>query len=319
MQADVSTTRKYGGTGLGLAITKQLAELMGGAIGVESTLGLGSAFWIAIPFEITDKLSEEKQIRRKKYMSGILPPERVRVLVAEDHALNQMFISRLLRRFGIGNFEIVEDGSAVLKRYQEAPWDIILMDCHMPGKSGYDTARDIRGSEKHTGRRVPIIAMTANAMVGDKEKCLRAGMDEYISKPIAIEELKEILSQWIHFPNIPLRQQEAPPVDLSGLRIFSEGDMETEKELIRVFIDQSDRNFSILRESYGAADPAAWQEAAHMFKGGAAGVGAALLSTLCNEAQHSNGSAGERRTLFEKISGEYARVKTHLKEIGLLS
>jgi CheY-like chemotaxis protein len=192
-QADVSICREYGGTGLGLAITKQLVELMGGAIGVHSVVGEGSIFWFTIPFEVTNALSKEKSARKKRMMEGTILPSAARILVAEDHPMNQLFITKLLERFGIISFVIVDNGMDVLKRYREKPWDVILMDCHMPEKNGYDTTKDIRALEKETGRHVSIIAMTANAMVGDKEKCLRYGMDEYISKPINSDELKEII------------------------------------------------------------------------------------------------------------------------------
>jgi PAS domain S-box-containing protein len=320
VQADTSTTRKYGGTGLGLAITKQLVELMGGKIGVRSVVDQGSTFWFSLPLKTTDTLSEGKKQRRKKRDIGNLPPENAQILVAEDHPMNQIFISKLLKRFGIGHVEIVNTGTEVLKRYQEKAWDVILMDCHMPMRNGYDTTMDIRNLEKQTGKHVPIIAMTANAMVGDREKCLRVGMNEYISKPINSDELKEVLSQWIRFTT-PDEGSASPLaktfVDLSKLKEFSGGDLGMEKELVQAFILQSDINLKTLHDNARQGDLKTWQEAGHMFKGGALGVGAMELAELCAQAQHFFGTVEERAALFEKIDTEYARVKAYLKDAGL--
>ncbi len=323
VQADTSTTRKYGGTGLGLAITRELVAMMGGKIGVRSKIGQGSTFWFVIPFSVTNKLHEEGDAREEKTRKGFTPASKAHILVAEDHPMNQLLMKRILAKFQIGSTEIVANGNEALAALDKKPWTAILMDCHMPEKNGYDATVEIRKIERHTNKHIPIVAMTANAMVGDKEKCLASGMDEYIRKPVDIEDLKAILGQWIVFDadenTMEQAPKEKPPIDLTMLRLLTDAEPEVEKELIKTFILQSDKNLETLRENRstdGKSKP--WAEAAHMFKGASGSIGAEALRQLCNEAQFFNGSPVSRTALFQKIEAEYARVKNHLYQQGFM-
>lgn len=207
-QEDETITRKFGGTGLGLAITKDIVDLMSGEIGVESEEGKGSIFWFEIIFNIghakVESVIEDKVAipvpLEKENSEEVLAVADARILIAEDHNLNQILIKKALTRMGIVHIDLVENGQLAVDAYKEGQYDVVLMDCHMPEKNGYDAAGDIRDIEKGRGEgNIPIIALTADAMVGTREKCIEAGMSEYISKPIDVKLLKETLTQWIVF------------------------------------------------------------------------------------------------------------------------
>jgi CheY-like chemotaxis protein len=255
----------------------------------------------------------------------LISPEEARILVAEDHPLNQMFVRKSLERFGVKTFEIVPNGLEAYKRYSTSPWDIILMDCHMPEMSGYEATKGIRTLEQKTGAHAFIIAMTANTMDGEREKCLECGMDDYIKKPINISELKHALKQCLKFeddldvePKEKAVWNDLAPVDISRLRAFSEGNPATEKQMVRVFLEQSEKNIALIRMQNASKNTLAIKEAAHMFKGGAINIGAVTLSQICDRIEHFSGTSGGRAALIESVEKEFNRVKHYLDELGLL-
>jgi signal transduction histidine kinase/ActR/RegA family two-component response regulator len=201
-QADSSTSRKYGGTGLGLAISKQLVELMGGVIEVDSLPGFGSRFHFAVWLPLCSVPENNGQLQRAD-LAGL------RVLVVEDNTVNQMVIGALLAQLGVAS-RIVGSGEEALSVLAEDPGccDLVLMDCEMPGMDGYETTGRVR--RMNNGSQVlPIIALTAHALAEHREKCLAAGMDDHLAKPLTIASLEQALSRW-RSAAVPMDQPASP-------------------------------------------------------------------------------------------------------------
>ncbi len=210
-QGDASTTRKYGGTGLGLAISRQLTELMGGEIGVSSAVGVGTSFTCLLPFEASlpyDALCGVESgpphaISPAQEESGAASPPFVgcRILLAEDNTLNQKVAASILHKLGC-HVEVAANGLEAVKMATQFPFDMILMDCQMPEMDGYEATAEIRqrqAGQSHT----PIIALTALALAGDRERCLLAGLDDYLSKPVKPSDLRNMLEK--HLGNLARR------------------------------------------------------------------------------------------------------------------
>ncbi|MBF0462730.1 MAG: response regulator [Magnetococcales bacterium] len=196
-QGDKATTRRYGGTGLGLAITKMLVQLMGGEIEVESAVGSGSLFRITLKLDLP---RPHPAIPAPTHPLAIRTPTHCRILVVEDDPVNRVVVMSMLKRLGV-EVDMAEEGLMALEKLRDHTYDLVFMDCQMPKMDGYVACRTFRLLEAASSNRprTPVIALTAFAMQGDREKCLEAGMDDYMTKPVRGKDFRAMLAKWLNW------------------------------------------------------------------------------------------------------------------------
>jgi len=284
-QADGSTTRKYGGTGLGLSISAGLVELMGGRIWVESEVGRGTRFTFTLPLELANPPETAAAAPLSGSQDGV--KRELHILVAEDNSVNQRLAARLLEREG-HSVTIAGSGREALRtleRRQDGPmpFDLILMDVQMPDMDGLEATSRIREKERGTGRRVPIVAMTAQAAESDRLRCLESGMDAYISKPVNVPELMKLIESAVprgNSMNIDLSSEEASveiqlqQLDESLALSRVGGDAELLKEVVELFLDDYPSTFEKIKDAVAASDATALERHAHSLKGSVSTFGA---------------------------------------------
>ncbi len=335
-QADGSTTRRFGGTGLGLAISRQLVELMGGEIGLVSEEGRGSTFWFRLTLA---KVSPATKSTRLTVAAGMSSPQVQRgllFLVAEDNLTNQMVARGFLEKMG-HHVEFAMNGKEVLGMFKLKSYDAILMDCQMPEMDGYTAARRIRADEiKHGNPAIPIIALTAFAMATDRAKCLEAGMNDYLSKPLRTEELHQALLRCnlakpegrVRADTRAARSESSPPSDalaadhLAQLRgLPGREHPSLLEEVAEIFLRETPDSLTTLRQ---LADSQAFVETArlaHRLAGSAASIGGKHMQTAAHavESAASRGATLDLTEALAKLDREWQRVKSALEQLHLRS
>ncbi|QQG35385.1 MAG: response regulator [Micavibrio aeruginosavorus] len=326
-QADASTNRRFGGTGLGLAISQNLANMMDGEISFESEANKGSVFTVAIPLQKaeTEIIWDDKIKTSLRHMQSAKDFSRYRVLMADDHPVNMLFATKLLRKMGFTRIDQALNGLEALEKVKASVrnYDLIIMDCQMPEMDGFEASRKIREFERAQGRkRIPIIAMTAHAMEGDREKCLQAGMDDYMSKPVNPDKLHDVLYRWLleegqdtvsgEKAEQILKGEEETIVNLSHLELFTEGDLGQEKILAEVFLKVGMGSLDVMQAHInGEKSEADWSGAAHKLKGSSAQIGADSLSALCLQAEKKTASLSleEKKCILSEIENSFGKVE----------
>lgn len=304
-QADTTTTRKFGGTGLGLSISKQIVELMGGEIGVTSHIGKGSNFWFKIPLAHGEA---PVQIETERLIQTAYP--HARILLAEDNKVNQMIAIEMLR--GLGYTAVpVNNGKEALEEISRNKYDLVLMDCQMPEMDGYQATAALRTMKNN----IPIIAMTANAFKGDREKCLEAGMNDYVSKPVNRNLLFKAIEQWLK-KDVPLETVKHDVI--AHLKSMQKpGGPDIFARLLNLYFESSSSDIEKIRK---AAEAKNWKEvgeAAHSLKSSSANLGAAIVSSLCANIEKSaladNHDVDKTKALINDLESAYLKAIEKLK------
>lgn len=336
-QINGSTTRTHGGTGLGLAISKRLVTLMGGEIGADSKKGCGSTFWFTAPLGIPDikeELPENKKPSLVKIIDHSDPePEPAEmsdlILVAEDNPVNQKLILAQLSKLGY-RAHMVSTGREAVESVLNTSYALILMDCQMPVMDGFEATGAIRNNEPALGRYTPIIAITAHAMKGDREKCINAGMNDYLSKPISLNQLQKKLERWMPLrepaqerdgetnlmPPGPAGQNVIDPGILESLRRLQTHEMpDLFSNLVKIYLSSTPALLLALKEAIREKNMDALHFAAHSLKSSSSNIGALRLSSLAQELESldAENGAGSVAEILDQVKIEFEKVKEALK------
>jgi len=295
--------RRPGGTGLGLVISRQLAQLMGGSISLDSRPGSGTTVALELSLPVADALPESAgsvralstaiAMRRAAPAAAQAAAEGTLVLLADDHPVNRMLLLRQVRTLGYAA-QTADDGAQALKMWQAGRYGLVITDCHMPHMDGYELARAIRSEEaaSGTGSRIPIVACTANALQGEAEACLAAGMDDFLVKPVELARLTEKLDRWLPLPLAPPTPvatggagpaiaPAAGPIDEALLAAKCGGDGSMVEEVLATFRRTCEDDSAGLRQAVAADDAAQATQFSHRMAGAGKMVGALAFAAAC--------------------------------------
>jgi signal transduction histidine kinase/CheY-like chemotaxis protein/HPt (histidine-containing phosphotransfer) domain-containing protein len=326
-QLEVSTTRKYGGTGLGLAISKQLAEGMGGGIGVTSQEGEGSEFWFTVRLGLGQANSPEEAMPQP---SQPFAGRHARILVVEDNSANREVALGILKKLGL-HADAVADGAEAVAALESIPYDLVFMDMRMPVMDGVAATRHIRNSQSTVlHRNIPIVAMTANAMMSDRQLCLDAGMNDFVTKPISVAALRDTLERWLpggdSVAPTPGSQFEACQ-DAQGMTVVFnptsvlsrlEGDNALVQVVFDAFLEDVPRQIQALKNLVQCRDDAGSARQAHAIRGASANVGGEHLRGLADEMEKA-ADAGDWRlvvALMDELERQYGLLKDAIQDYG---
>lgn len=321
---NISLKHRARGTGVGLAIARRLISLMGGTMGVDSSPGHGSSFWFVVPFKWADARSAARSIAPR---TDAIAGERCRVLIVEDDAVSRAVTARTLEGLDL-DIAAAQTGVEALAMLAQKPFDLVLMDCQMPELDGYTTARTIRSLD--TGvRYVPILALTANALAGDREKCLDAGMNDYLKKPFDLDELRNKVLGWLGRDGLGVAPSEPPSqgpsssavedtaivrLDLSRLEELAEqaGDFSIVVELSQIFLQDIESRMTTIRRAIADANLLEIQRAAHTVKGAAGNFGALRLAAQAAALELADELGPAVEQGFRQVLEEFERVRAML-------
>jgi signal transduction histidine kinase/DNA-binding response OmpR family regulator len=307
-QAETETTRRFGGTGLGLSIVKQLVEIQKGTIELKSELHKGSEFIVELPYKLPNLA--------QMYSSALAEQEEqvslqtIRMLIAEDNPMNQRLVAHLMKSWAI-DYDLVSNGAEAVEAIKKNRYSILLMDIQMPEMDGYTATTIIR---KELNMDVPIIAMTAHAMVGEREKCLQLGMNDYVSKPIKETVLYNIIAR--HAQHVSEDSLSFQHINLGYLHQLSGNDKTFEREILQQFMEQAPVELGHLEEAIHAKDFEQVRRSAHGLKSTVGYVGLADELHPCLDKLEKDAASGLAPDMMENYAPVKSKCLLALEEIG---